>query len=873
MIGTRSRQIATACAAVAMAVLVAGCGGGDDDGGGGAAATPTTQPTQVSATATVRPTNTALVVATASPTPVQVARISGLLAVRNDVGARSGDALTPLPPEAGGAVGQDFDRALAHADWMVPGTEAEGVTGGDGRFAITALPPGQHILHVTKTVEGNLMAVDVPFVVGDDGGAVIVAEVGWGLVKATSTYIEDGVEVRVTFAPNGAHMVERDGRVVEFGDYARTLTDADGDGRFDSSNCTSQPQLSACDNADRSCADGTMCSCLPSCPFCEDCGALVCAAPSPNGLYRCSAEGTCQQPGDRCVCVPSCPECDDCRFNACVPGLCEPVEVASIVVEGNTQLVVGQQGSARATAHLSDGSMVDVTWLADWTSSDAAVATVDAWGTIEAVAIGSTDITAAFDDVTSVPLALTVVERPTLLRIYLQNTSCYYYLDVPKPDDPSFPGPLPPIRSDILPVPNCGQVVRIGATIIFRALGEFANGYYEDLTDEVVWSVEPAGVGDVVAGLFTARGVGTAQISAALGPVESEKSEIRVVAEASVVSLSIYGGNWAYPVFDGGPVRPGADAPCFECGYGLTLLRGDTVHFQATAHYDTGEWADVTSEVTWRSSDSAVATIDPSGVATGVGAGTADIDASLGDVRSSPTTLRVVNEATLLNLYIYQEGTNRVLGKGDQAVFKAVGNYDVGFQRDVTAEVTWRSSDETVAAFAGDGVLTGNGAGNVQVWAALGERESDRLSLEVFATSELAYCDAANVNRGTWSDDFNRVVLESDCAAYDRPGLVTLRYTVTETQPHGGIFDPCLDLYIYQGETRIRTLREEGCGDPFLPAGAPGRDEETVLKYQLRAFWDLKNERGEAVPAGTYTVFGRFYLYYDPIVSIDLTVR
>jgi hypothetical protein len=183
-----------------------------------------------------------------------------------------------------------------------------------------------------------------------------------------------------------------------------------------------------------------------------------------------------------------------------------------------------------------------------------------------------------------------------------------------------------------------------------------------------------------------------------------------------------------------------------------------------------------------------------------------------------------------------------------------------------------------VARFDAPGVLTGVGPGLTEVWAELPSSvncdivQSAHIVIEGYETSELEYCDATNVNRGLWSDDFNRVVLESDCAEYTPPDVVAIRYTVTETQPHGGIFDPCLDLYIMRGEERIRVLREEGCGDPFLAPGAPARDEETVLKYQLRAFWDLKDELGQTVAPGTYTVFGRFYLYYDPIVTIDVQV-
>jgi hypothetical protein len=322
-----------------------------------------------------------------------------------------------------------------------------------------------------------------------------------------------------------------------------------------------------------------------------------------------------------------------------------------------------------------------------------------------------------------------------------------------------------------------------------------------------------------------------------------------------------------------GPIDSAADAPCFECGYYLTLLRGDEVSFYATAHYDTGEWEDVTARVGWRSSDPAVASIDASGLLSALSGGDVEIDASLDGVTSAPVTLRVVNEATLLSLYIYQDGHDRVVGKGEQAIFRAIGQYDVGFQRDVTNDVTWRSSDESVGRFDDEdpGVFVGQSAGNVEVSAELVGVSSTALALEVFETSEIDYCDATNVNRGNWSDDFNRVVLESDCAEYTPPSVATLRFTVTEREYPGGIFDPCLDLFAFQGDRLVRTIREEGCGEPFLAPGAPEADD-AMLKYQVLAFWDLKDERGVTVPPGTYTIYGRFYLYFDPVVSIDVTV-
>jgi len=228
---------------------------------------------------------------------------------------------------------------------------------------------------------------------------------------------------------------------------------------------------------------------------------------------------------------------------------------------------------------------------------------------------------------------------------------------------------------------------------------------------------------------------------------------------------------------------------------------------------------------------------------------------------------------------VLQEGTNagidRAVPKSGQAFFHARGYYDLGFEGDVTDDVTWRSSDKTVGDFdpGQPGVFTGLTAGTTQVWAELAGLQSDRITLEVFETGDLDYCnpDPAQINRAVWLDDFNRVTLESDCAEYTRPGVATLRYTVTERQPHGGVFDPCLDLYVYQGDTRIRTIREEGCGEPFLPRADSDFGAE-LLKYQFLASWDL-TANGEPVPPGNYTILGRFYLYYDPVVSIDVTVR
>ncbi len=98
------------------------------------------------------------------------------------------------------------------------------------------------------------------------------------------------------------------------------------DGRMDRCEEVCVDQVWTCDHpgsSDRACGDDRRCSCLASCPFCEDCGGGICVPPRAPTPYKCSDDGTCSQPGDRCICASSCPECDDCAEAVCVPDKCD----------------------------------------------------------------------------------------------------------------------------------------------------------------------------------------------------------------------------------------------------------------------------------------------------------------------------------------------------------------------------------------------------------------------------------------------------------------------------------------------------------------------------------------------------------------------
>ncbi len=170
-----------------------------------------------------------------------------------------------------------------------------------------------------------------------------------------------------------------------------------------------------------------------------------------------------------------------------VTGLSVTPDAVSLEV-GGTQLLV-------ATADLSDGSTRDVTDVVDWTSGDAAVATVDATGLVTALGAGQTTATATIDGAKA-STEVTVAPPPvTLTRLTI---------------DPS-------------PV-----ALSAGGSEQLTATGFFSDDSTQDLTDSVAWSSADSKVATVDAGgLVTGQDGGDTSVTATLDEV-TETAEVTV---------------------------------------------------------------------------------------------------------------------------------------------------------------------------------------------------------------------------------------------------------------------------------------------------------------------------------------------------------
>lgn len=159
---------------------------------------------------------------------------------------------------------------------------------------------------------------------------------------------------------------------------------------------------------------------------------------------------------------------------------------------------------------------------------------------------------------------------------------------------------------------------------------------------------------------------------------------------------------------------------------------GATQQLTATGHYDDASTSDLTFDVSWTSSNTGVVTVDSAGLATGQGAGSAGIAASLDGVTSSTATINVTDPppATLESITV--NPSNATIGVGATQSFTATGNYSDSSTQDLTSQAAWTSSNTGVATVSA-GVATGVAAGTASITASFEGFTSNTAALSVNA--------------------------------------------------------------------------------------------------------------------------------------------
>ena len=158
---------------------------------------------------------------------------------------------------------------------------------------------------------------------------------------------------------------------------------------------------------------------------------------------------------------------------------------------------------------------------------------------------------------------------------------------------------------------------------------------------------------------------------------------------------------------------------------------GSTQQFIAMGTYSNASIKDITSQVTWGSSNTAIATISSTGLATSVAVGNTNITATMSGTTSPPVSLKVITP-TLSSVDITPASPSN-LAAGFSQNFRVIGTYSDGSTADVTSQVTWASSNTAVATISSTGTVTGVATGTVSITASVSGIISPPVSLTVVA--------------------------------------------------------------------------------------------------------------------------------------------
>ena len=162
-----------------------------------------------------------------------------------------------------------------------------------------------------------------------------------------------------------------------------------------------------------------------------------------------------------------------------------------------------------------------------------------------------------------------------------------------------------------------------------------------------------------------------------------------------------------------------------------TVAKGLTASLSATGTYSDLSTANLTSKVTWASSNTTVASINSTtGIVTSVAVGSTTIGASFNGI-TAPAANLSVTAAVITGLSITP--ATSTVAKGLPATFTATGTYSDGTTGNVSAAVTWASSSAVVATVNNSGIASSLAQGAASITASANGITSNAATLTVTA--------------------------------------------------------------------------------------------------------------------------------------------
>ena len=336
--------------------------------------------------------------------------------------------------------------------------------------------------------------------------------------------------------------------------------------------------------------------------------------------------------------------------------------------------------------------------------------------------------------------------------------------------------------------------------VILKVTGIFSDGTQSDITGTAVWSIPDESIVTIENDILKGHTEGTVTVSAALGPVTGTAdvsvtdgilTSIEVVPGSSELPLGLKKQYRALGTFSGSggdsiqditataawETTDGTIAGISDSGLAETLGAGDVViravmegitgesslsvtdvtlvsievspyhmelplgageNMSATGIFSDSSSIDLTDQVNWSVSDTAKAAINDSERLAALSKGSCTVFAShintMGDTITGIASL-VVNDEELVTVEI--SATESSIPLGISGSVTATGTYTTGVSRNITEQMSWQTSDDTIGAvsntFGSKGIITTVTEGEVTITAALGDFEK---SINITVTGE-----------------------------------------------------------------------------------------------------------------------------------------
>ncbi|EPW6410894.1 beta strand repeat-containing protein [Vibrio vulnificus] len=326
-----------------------------------------------------------------------------------------------------------------------------------------------------------------------------------------------------------------------------------------------------------------------------------------------------------------------------------------ILSPSNTTISLSYKGSMLSLiAQYTDGSALPYSGVSSVTYTlDSDIIKIDANGTIHPVSKGVAIVEAKVKDrhdawVVSNAVAISVVDSPLVnITLHADNTS------VPK-----------------------------GIFTTLRAMGSYADGRVEDISEQVSWQSSSPSTLTVADGIAYGVDVGSVDVTAYLSGVLSNSVEMEVTS-AKLNALQMY-----------------ISSPKANVSGMVFLPVGLHGQAQAMASFSDGSVFNVNEQASWYSNDDAIISVDHNGLFQGEAKGETAVYASFtvdGVTKKSEEKSIKIIDAKPVRLDILPSQVSLV--KGLSTELHAVATYSDGYVANVTQEqgLSWTTQDSRIA--------------------------------------------------------------------------------------------------------------------------------------------------------------------------------